>query len=212
MPERPPAHARTPADARTPDGGWGPFGRLAPARMRRLLWVSGVAAGLLFVALAVLDTRIMQNEGPGIIGLEVAGTPERATEILGEWGSEGRDAARLSLYLDFPFLVLYAIFFGAACTAMGRRLRAHAERGGRAAAPSGHLAGLAPGVGWAFVVAAVLDLAENIALLQVVDYSLVPWTRMAQLTASPKLAIFAAGLFFLAGAALLTARSPQRGR
>ncbi len=35
----------------------------------------------------------------------------RAQRILAEWGEEGRDAARLSLWLDFPYLAVYSVFW-----------------------------------------------------------------------------------------------------
>ena len=68
---------------------------------------SAAATAALFVPLAVLDRRMQRAGGPGIIGFEVAGTPERARAITDAWGEEGRAAARASLVLDFPFLIAY---------------------------------------------------------------------------------------------------------
>ena len=45
----------------------------------------------------VCRDRIQDSGGPGIVPFELAGGTERATEILGEWGEAGRDAAKLSL-------------------------------------------------------------------------------------------------------------------
>ena len=184
----------------------GPFATLEAPRLRILLWASGLLAGLLFVALAVIDGRISAEGGPGIVGLEVAGTAERSAEILADWGESGRSAARVSLWLDFPFMLAYAVFLGAACTTMGRRLRRRSAAGGSIGRLAGHLAGPGAWLGWAFILAALLDLIENIALLRVIDFALVPWSRVAQLMASPKLAIFGAGLFYLLVGLLLTAR------
>src|SRR5690606_21926785 len=105
-------------------------------------------------------------------------------------------AARISLILDFPFMIAYAIFFSAACTAMGRRLRQRAAKGGRIGRIARHLATPAPWLGWAFVLAAIFDAVENFALLRVIEYRLT-WAGTAQIAASPKFAIFGAGLFFL---------------
>lgn len=189
----------------------GPFARLAPERMRRLLTISGALTLVLFIALAVVDARIKANGGPGIIGLEVAGSATRAAEILGQWGESGRTAARVSLILDYPFMIAYAIFFSAACTAMGRRLRARAEAGGAVGRIARHLATPAPWLGWAFILAAILDAIENFALLRVIDFKLT-WAGTAQIAASPKLAIFGAGLFFLIVSTLLTADWTRFGR
>lgn len=191
------------------EGTRGPFAGLAPKQMRRLLIASGAITFLLFVALAVIDQRIKRSGGPGIIALEVAGSAERAAEILRQWGDSGRSMARVSLIVDFPFLVAYAIFFSAACTEMGRRLRVRAEQGGAAGTIAKHLATPAPILGWAFFVAAALDVVENLALLRVIDFHLT-WATTAQIAASPKLAIFGAGLFFLAASLLLTTSLRRR--
>lgn len=186
----------------------GPFGRLPRDRMRRLLIVSGAATLLLFVALAVIDQRIKVSGGPGIIALEVAGTTERAAEILRQWSDSGRSLARVSVIVDFPFPLAYAIFFSAACTEMGRRLRVRSESPGAVGRMAKHLATPAPWLGWAFILAAFLDVIENLALLRVIDFHLT-WAGTAQTAASPKFAIFGAGIFFLlAGLLLTTSRRP----
>ena len=48
--------------------------------------------------------------GPGIVGFELAGSEERAAEILGEWGEEGEDAARASLWIDYAYILSYGAF------------------------------------------------------------------------------------------------------
>lgn len=60
-------------------------------RRRRALWLTGLAALSLFVVLAVLDGRLRQTGGPGIVAFEVAGDLPRAQEILADWGPPGRD-------------------------------------------------------------------------------------------------------------------------
>ncbi|HYI98910.1 MAG TPA: hypothetical protein VEX36_04420 [Thermoleophilaceae bacterium] len=81
---------------------------------RRALWVSGGAAGALLVVLALLDARMQDTGGPGIVAFELAGTSERAAEIMAEWGEKGQDAARLSLWLDFPYLLAWGSFLALA--------------------------------------------------------------------------------------------------
>lgn len=190
----------------------GPFAGRSPERMRPLLFISGALALALFVAMAIIDEKMKGTGGPGIIGLEVAGTAGRAAEILAEWGDTGRSAAKVSLILDFPFLVSYAIFFGAACTAVARGLARATEGDGARAAVAEPMARIAPWLGWAFVLAAVLDAIENLALLRVLNFNLTPWTGVAQAAASPKLAIFGAGIAFLVVSLLLTVRPKSRPR
>lgn len=123
---------------------------------RRALWLLAVTWAALMVVLAVLDGRMQDAGGPGIVGFELAGSEQRAAEILADWGEEGQDAARLSLWLDFPYLLAYGAFLALAALALGdaaaRRGWARLARLGRPAAV------LAAG-------AAALDVAENVFLL-----------------------------------------------
>lgn len=77
---------------------------------RRGLIISGAATLVLFFVLTALDLRMRDAGGPGIVGFEFAWDSEGATEILDDWGERGQDAARLSLWLDFLYLIAYATF------------------------------------------------------------------------------------------------------
>jgi hypothetical protein len=127
---------------------------------RQGLWVSGSAAALLFLALVLIDRQIQESGGPGIIPFELAGSTDRATEILGEWGQDGRDAARLSLWLDFPYLIAYGVFFWLAVRAMAD---AGARRGWERYARAGRAIAVLP------IVAATCDALENVGLLLVIE-------------------------------------------
>lgn len=126
---------------------------------RQWLWITGLASGLLFLALVLIDRRIQESGGPGIVPFEIAGSTDRATEILADWGDEGKDWARVSLWLDFPYLVLYGAFFFLAV----RSVRDAAERRGwsRYARPGGTIAVLP-------IAAAAFDAAEDVGLLLVI--------------------------------------------
>jgi hypothetical protein len=110
----------------------------------------------LFVVLAVLDRRMSDTGGPGIIGFELAGSEHRAHEILADWGSEGHDAAKLSLWLDYPFILAYATFWTLAVAAV-RDLAS--RRGWRRMAAFGATILAFP------VCAGILDSLENVGLL-----------------------------------------------
>ena len=113
---------------------------------------------LLLAPLVVLDRRMMRAGGPGIIPFELAGSPERSRRIMEKWGPEGRSAARMSLLLDYPFLVTYSGLQFAACGAASDSLR----RGGATAlADAGRV--IAP----AQFAAGAFDAVENTALLGV---------------------------------------------
>ena len=129
-------------------------------RRRRALWISGIASFVLFAILASIDGKLWDEGGPGIIGFELAGSEDRSREIVDEWGSEGRDAARASLWLDYPFMATYAVFWtlaAAACRDMARR------DGWRRLAVIGSVAVFLP------VPAALFDAAENVGLLLALD-------------------------------------------
>jgi hypothetical protein len=127
---------------------------------RRWLWTTGIASGVLLAVLALLDRELQSTGGPGIIPFEVAGSTDRAREILSQWGEDGQDAARLSVWLDFPYLVAYAAFFSLAIFAV----RDAARRRGwdRFARPGGWMA-LLP------IAAAAFDVVEDVNLLLVLD-------------------------------------------
>jgi len=71
---------------------------------KRLLIGLGIAMAAFYVVLIVIDQSLKDTGGPSILGLEFAGSASRVEEIFAEWGAHGRDLARLSLWIDFPFL------------------------------------------------------------------------------------------------------------
>jgi hypothetical protein len=112
------------------------------------------------IALTVVDGHLRATGGPSILGLEFAGSEQRAAEIMVEWGGHGRDLARVSLWLDFGFMLSYGTFFTLAALAIRDFAR---ERDLRLLARAGLAAPL-------FVIAAVLfDVAEDVVWLLVLD-------------------------------------------
>ena len=125
---------------------------------KRLLWIAGLAMVAFNVALIVIDQRLEATGGPSILGLEFAGSKGRVDRIMAEWGGHGQDLARLSLWLDFGYMLSYGTFFALAAAAT----RDFAiERGLRALAGAGLLAP------YCAVGAALFDAAENVVWLLV---------------------------------------------
>ena len=87
--------------------------------MTRKRWLIGIGAVALALAVTLLaiDPSSEAEGNPGIVAWEFAWSEERAAEILADWGDEGQDAARLSLRLDFLYLLAYGAFFALACAA-----------------------------------------------------------------------------------------------
>jgi hypothetical protein len=158
---------------------------------RRGLWISGIATAILLVALAVIDRRIQDSGGPGIIPFELAGSTDRATEILGEWGQAGKDAAKLSLWLDFLYLIAYGAFFSLAILAVRDAAR---NRGWERFARPGTAIAFLP------IVAAACDAVEDISLLIVIGgHAATPAPALATAFAICKFAALAVSQLYLVG-------------
>lgn len=123
---------------------------------KRALILLGIPTVLLDAAILLLDRRMQSTGGPGIIGLEFAGSRTQVAQILGEWGARGREAARASLWIDFAFMASYGAFF----TLAGLATRDLARRSGwRRLAAAGVV------VPWFAAAAALFDACENVNLL-----------------------------------------------
>ncbi|HEX2070233.1 MAG TPA: hypothetical protein VHF90_01120 [Thermoleophilaceae bacterium] len=127
---------------------------------RRGLWLSGIVAAALLVVLTVVDGQIQDSGGPGIVAFELARTADRAAEILAEWGADGQGSARLSLWIDFPYLIAYGAFLALAVAAIRDALAARGRQ--RWARPGGAIAVLP-------IVAAACDVVEDVSLLLILD-------------------------------------------
>jgi hypothetical protein len=172
----------------------GPFANASPLGRRRLLWVAGACALALWLFLAIQDRQISDTPGPGIIPFEVAGTQERAEEILDDWGKEGRDAARVSLIADYPYIVAYSIFLAVGCTiAAGRLGRRGMQR----------LSRIGPPLGWAQFVAGAFDAIEDAALLRVLDGHTEAYPGIAFVAAVGKFALAGLGVAYVILGAVL---------
>jgi hypothetical protein len=164
-------------------------------KRRRALWLLAVATLGLLVVLVVLDRRMQDAGGPGIVPFELAGSTARMEEILAEWGERGRDAARLSLWLDFAYLAAYGMFLWLAIRALRdaalRRARTGFARLGERIAPLP-------------LVAAACDAVEDVALLLVLGGrggSAAP--ALAAAFASVKFACVGIAVLYLLGGLLM---------
>jgi hypothetical protein len=111
---------------------------------------------VLFAVLSRLDQKMNDEGGHGIVAFELAGSEGKAAEIRADWGPEGRDAARASLWIDYVYLIAY----GALGTMAALAVRDAARRRGwsRTEALGGFAAGAAVG-------AALFDALEDASLL-----------------------------------------------
>jgi hypothetical protein len=129
--------------------------------MNRKQWLilSGIAMVVLtIVPVFLFEKRLEHTGGPGIVGFEFAATRARAAQILAEWGPTGRRVARLSLFVDYAYMLTYGGFFTLAGFATRDLARARDWR--RLAAAGAILPFFA-------AAAATFDAIENVFLLLV---------------------------------------------
>jgi hypothetical protein len=153
------------------------------------------AIGLLAVAAAAqlrlflpFEREMKRTGGPGIIPFELAGSTERAREILNIWGPQGCAAARKSLLLDYIFPPTYAALQALACDASAEGF---ARRDRRFLATAG-----LP-IGWGQVSAAAFDYVENTALLLVLAGRDRQAPRVARRAAQVKFALTSLGQAYI---------------
>jgi len=138
-----------------------------------------VASLLLLLAMSPAENRMKDAGGPGIVPFEVTGGQHRADEIMAEWGEDGKDAARESLWIDFGFLVAYGTFLTLALRAARD---AAVKRGWH------RLTTIGAAAIWFGAICAGFDALENVCLLL---------TLGGAGAAAPLLATIFAGLKFL---------------
>jgi len=122
---------------------------------------------------------------PNIIEFEFAHTVDNALRIINEWGASGVEKAKMSIYLDFVFLVLYSWAISLGCRV--------------ASEFSGHCVLVSIGTFLAKVIwiAAVCDLAENVAMLLTLQNVEATWVAFAFWAAGIKFSIVIGSLLFV---------------
>jgi hypothetical protein len=127
-------------------------------RSNVVVLTAAIVAGGLLAVMVRLDQPLRTAAAPrGIISLELAGSPQSVRRILSSWDPAAHRNARLSLGLDFIFLLVYALTLSQLCLIVARRWPA-SHRGIRRA-------GLI--LGWGQWCAALLDIGENIMLQRI---------------------------------------------
>jgi hypothetical protein len=127
---------------------------------RTALIVSAIVTLALGVFLTAIDPATEAEGNPSIVDFEFAWDEQGAAEILDTWGEEGQDAARLSLWVDFAYLIAYGVFLTLA--AMATRDWASAN-GLRRLAGAGTVAVIAA------AATPVFDAIEDVWLLIALD-------------------------------------------
>jgi hypothetical protein len=170
---------------------------------RTALFVTGILTVAIWGILVVLDLRMRDAGGPGIVGFELAGTEDRAAEILADWGDSGTDAAKASLWIDYAYILAYTSFLVLAAMAT----RDLADRRGWT-----RMAGFGRIVPVLAVGAGAFDAIENLWLLLAVNEhggALAP--RLGQVSAIAKFTLSGITVVYLLTGLLLRLRFRSSG-
>jgi len=152
---------------------------------RTLVWL-GLLLIALTVWLAAIGRPLVTSAAPyGIVSFELAADSARARQIMASWTPAGREAAMLSLGVDFLYLVVYPLWLTFALWLAGDVAGGAWRRGSRV------LARIVP-------LAAPLDAIENLALIrQLVEGAAELPACIALLAAVPKFLLVAVAVIFL---------------
>lgn len=143
------------------------------------------------ISLQVTGKALISEAAPaGILSFEFAGTVENAEAMLNSWGEKGRLYAGLNLGIDFLFLFLYPLAIGLASVMIASRL----DEKMKILAIFGFI------LSWLLLIAGLLDVIENIALIQLFLGSKADILPMiAKYCAIPKFVIVVFGLLYMIG-------------
>jgi hypothetical protein len=151
---------------------------------------------ILLLAMSPAEQR-MEDAGPGMVPFELTGGQDRAEEILSEWGEDGQDAARESLWIDFGFLLAYGSFLTLALAAMRDMARARGWR---------RLATIGAVIVSFGAIAAAFDALEDICLLLTLNGGGSALPLMATLFAACKFLLLTIAIAYLLTGLAMRAR------
>ena len=165
-----------------------PFQNLGSER-RGLFLVLLVLTLLVMGAMNVLGSPLINSAAPfGIISFELAGSSQRAAEILASWDHDAQLYAALNLGLDFLFMVLYSTTIGLGCIWASDVL----------AVNNWPLEKIGLPLAWGQWLAALLDALENIALIVILlSTGLSPWSELARIFAIVKFGLVFLGMVYV---------------
>jgi hypothetical protein len=122
---------------------------------KQWLILLGIAMVAFYIGFGVIEQSLPEGT-PGVLEYEFVGSEDRAAEMLAEWGDAGQDDIRLSLWIDYGFMLVYGAFF----TLAGLATRDFARKRGNQV-----LASVGRWAPWCAVGAAIFDALENANLL-----------------------------------------------
>jgi len=161
---------------------------MAGVSRKQGLILTAVASVVLLLAMSPAENRMKDTGGPGMVPFELTGGQDRADEILAEWGDEGRDAARESLWIDFGFLLAYGAFLTLALAATRDLARRRDWR---------RMATVGAAIVSFGALGAACDAIENVSLLLTLDDAGAAFPLLATIFASVKFVLLAVAIAYL---------------
>lgn len=166
-----------------------PFERWPRAHRRLLLTVLAVAAVLPLVYGAIAKPLHEDVTGESIVDFELAGSVDRAEEILDTWRAEGViDNAKAIQTFDLVYPLIYSFALAGACVAAAGAWRRRGREG---------WARFGIAMAWLAFAAASFDYVENLGLgITLWDEPMSPWPQVALVAALGKSAGISSSLLY----------------
>jgi hypothetical protein len=165
-----------------------PFQAILLSNQRSVFIGLTVLTLLMMILMNVIGAPLKTESAPsGIVSYELAGSLQKAQEIIASWDESARLHAAFSLGLDFLFLVVYSSAIGLGCLLAGQSLSRR----------DWPLVGLSVPLAWGLWLAALADAVENVALTLILFGSPVEFLApLARWSAIIKFALIFAGLVY----------------
>ena len=165
-----------------------PFSKLSKASEKKwtmvLLILLLVIMGLIRYFDASLTNFVCEN---GIVSFEFAKDLENSKAMIDSWNAASTKAAYSSLILDFLFLIVYSFFIGLLIHKIVQRTKENS-----------FISKVGVLLIWGVFLAALFDVIENIALLNLLSGNLSQvWSSIAYYFAILKFALIFGGIIYI---------------
>ncbi len=158
----------------------------------KIFWILFCLTAITIIGMLITGKPLKTEAAPGgILSFELVGTLDGSHTIINSWKNEILTYAGINMGLDFLFLFLYGITIALSCLLISKRLPAHWK----------FFKKLGIWLAVVVIIAALLDIVENIALIKLLlgsENALLP--VLAKWCAIPKfLLIFLAIVYVIIG-------------
>ena len=166
-----------------------PFDFLPTRYWQRFFWSLLGLTIVLMIVFGISGAPLTTTAAPyGVVSFELAGSVEKTDLILSSWDADVQLRAAFGLGLDYLFMAVYASTIALGCGIAAQVLR-------RTGWPLGSWGSL---LGWAVILAAILDSIENFALTTLIFGSVdSPWPEIARWCAIFKFTLIFIGIVYV---------------